>query len=240
MGLIIVGVFTFTQFGTQGAVYQMLNHGISTGGLFILVGMLYERRHTFDLAEYGGIASVMPVYAGFFIWIVMSSVGLPLLNGFVGEFLIMVGAFVAHHAYGVVAAIGVIVGAMYLLRWTRATIWGEITHDANRGLRDIGGREGFVLATVGVLALFMGIAPTVFLSKVQQTVNSELQTLHTTATWVYNDRFQVSGFRFQETGNERFQVSGFRFQGARLMNYGFRFPDSDSSRCDLRVTRIKP
>ncbi len=176
MGFIMVGVFTFSLIGTQGAVYQMLNHGISTGGLFILVGMLYERRHTFELKEYGGIATVMPIYAAFFVWMVMSSVGLPLLNGFVGEFLIMVGTFtaaVAHaHVYAMVAATGVIVGALYLLHWTRSTIWGELANAKNKLLQDVDGRELFVLATLALLTLFMGIASPYFLNKTEATVKA--------------------------------------------------------------------
>src|SRR6185312_9027256 len=173
MGFIIVAVFTFSQIGTQGAIYQMLNHGVSTGGLFILVGMLYERRHTFDLKEYGGMATVMPVYAGFFVLIVMSSVGLPLLNGFVGEFLIMVGTFtsaVAHaHVYAIIAASGVIWGALYLLHWTRNTIWGELANAKNKVLKDLDGREKLVLTTIGLLALFMGLASPYFLNKTAAT-----------------------------------------------------------------------
>jgi NADH-quinone oxidoreductase subunit M len=179
MGFIMVGVFTFSLIGTQGAIYQMLNHGVSTGGLFILVGMLYERRHTFDLSEYGGIAKVMPIYAGFFIWIVMSSVGLPLLNGFVGEFMIMLGTFtatVAHaHVYGMVAAVGVIVGAMYLLHWTRHTIWGELANARNKVLQDLDRREIFVLTTIALLTLFMGVASPYFLNKTSATTAQVVQ-----------------------------------------------------------------
>ncbi|MGH9477807.1 MAG: complex I subunit 4 family protein, partial [Terriglobales bacterium] len=178
MGFIMVGVFTFSLIGTQGAVYQMLNHGVSTGGLFILVGMLYERRHTFELSEYGGIAKVMPLFAGFFIWMVMSSVGLPLLNGFVGEFMIMLGTFtaaVAHaHIYGIVAAVGVIVGAMYLLHWTRTTVWGELTNARNKVLQDLDKREIFVLTTLAALTLFMGVASPFFLNKTAATTQAHL------------------------------------------------------------------
>ena len=174
MGLIIVGVFTFTAIGTQGAIFQMLNHGISTAGLFILVGLLYERRHTFDLSEYGGIATAMPIYAGFFVLMVMSSVGLPPLNGFVGEFLLMLGAFLARHSYGIVAAIGVIVSAMYLLKWTRDTLWGEIRHTANQALADLDFREGFVLAVLGVMVLVMGLGSPFFLKKMSTSTRENL------------------------------------------------------------------
>jgi NADH-quinone oxidoreductase subunit M len=171
MGFIIVGIFTFSLIGTQGAIYQMLNHGVSTGGLFILVGMLYERRHTFELSEYGGIATVMPVYAAFFIWIVMSSVGLPLLNGFVGEFLITLGTFtaaVAHaRLYAILAISGVIWSALYLLHWTRKTVWGELANAKNKMLGDLDGRELAVLTCIALLTLAMGLASPYFLNKTQ-------------------------------------------------------------------------
>ncbi len=162
MGFIVLGIFSFTLLGTQGALNQMLNHGISTGGLFILVGMLYERRHTFELAEYGGLATQMPIYAAFFVVIVMSSAGLPMLNGFVGEFLIMLGAYTARHAFGAIAATGVILSAMYLLRMTKATLWGENSNPANATLADADTRERFVLAGIVLLALYMGVQSTVF------------------------------------------------------------------------------
>ncbi len=173
MGFIIIAIFTFSQIGTQGAIYQMLNHGVSTGGLFVLVGMLYERRHTFDMKEYGGMATVMPIYAGFFVLIVMSSVGLPLLNGFVGEFLIMVGTFtsaVAHaHVYAIIAATGVIWAALYLLHWTRNTIWGELSNAKNKVLKELDRREILVLSSIGALTLFMGLASPWFLNKTAAT-----------------------------------------------------------------------
>ncbi len=174
MGLIIVGVFTFTAIGVQGAVYQMLNHGIITGGLFILIGILYEQRHTAELSEYGGVAKAMPWFAGFFVLLVMASVGLPLLSGFVGEFLIMLGAFLAHHAFGVIAAAAIIVSALYLMKWTQATLWGEVTRPANQTLRDLDGRERFIFAILGVLVFFMGLFSPLFLHKVQASVTAEL------------------------------------------------------------------
>ncbi len=182
MGFIIVGVFTFTSIGMQGSVYQMLNHGVSTAGLFILVGMLYERRHTFELSEYGGIASAMPVYAGFFVLLVMSSAGLPLLNGFVGEFLISLGAFLGRHVIGSIAISGVIVSAIYLLHWTRATIWGDLKNPKNLHLADLNGRERLVLGTLGVLALAMGIASPVFLNKISPTADAVMRPFQAPAS----------------------------------------------------------
>ncbi|MGH9490330.1 MAG: complex I subunit 4 family protein, partial [Terriglobales bacterium] len=170
MSLIIIGVFTFTALGTQGAVYQMLNHGIITGGLFILIGILYEQRHTADLAEFGGLAKAMPWFAGFFVLLMLASVGLPMLSGFVGEFLIMLGAFLAHHVFGIIAAAAIIVSALYLLKWTRATLFGEITHSANATLRDLDARERFIFAVIAVLVIFMGLFSPLFLRKVQASV----------------------------------------------------------------------
>src|SRR5207237_9456594 len=106
LGFVVLGIFSFTQAGVDGAVYQMLNHGVSTGALFMLVGILYERRHTFDIAEFGGLATPMPIYATFFLFITLSSIGLPLMNGFVGEFLVLSGSFQANDWYGVIAASG--------------------------------------------------------------------------------------------------------------------------------------
>ncbi len=115
LGFVVLGIFSFTQIGVDGAVYQMLSHGVSTGALFMLLGMIYDRRHTYDISEYGGLATPMPVYATFFAFIMLSSVGLPLLNGFVGEFLVLSGAFQAKQLYGILAATGVIWSACYLL-----------------------------------------------------------------------------------------------------------------------------
>src|SRR5690242_15456110 len=157
LGFVVLGIFTFTQAGTDGAVYQMLNHGISTGALFMLAGMLYERKHTYELNAYGGLATPMPIYATFFLIAVLSSVGLPLLNGFVGEFLVLSGAFQAKAIYGILGASGVIWGACYLLWMYQKVFYGEIHHEENRHLRDIDGREQISLWPVAVMAIVMGV-----------------------------------------------------------------------------------
>ena len=157
LGFVVLGIFTFTQAGTDGAVYQMLNHGVSTGALFMLAGMLYERKHTYDFREYGGLATPMPVYATFFLIAVLSSVGLPLLNGFVGEFLVLSGAFQANWIYGVLGASGVIWAACYLLWMYQKVFYGPIHHEKNKALSDIDGRERISLWPVAVMALVMGV-----------------------------------------------------------------------------------
>src|SRR5690348_7507163 len=128
LGFVVLGIFSFTQAGIDGAVYQMLNHGVSTGALFMLAGILYERRHTYEIAQYGGLATPMPVYATYFIWITLSSVGLPLMNGFVGEFLVLSGSFQAKAIYGIFAATGVIWSACYLLWLVKRTFYGEVNN----------------------------------------------------------------------------------------------------------------
>ncbi|HLY99511.1 MAG TPA: NADH-quinone oxidoreductase subunit M [Candidatus Angelobacter sp.] len=158
LGFVVLGIFTFTQAGTDGAVYQMLNHGVSTGALFMLAGMLYERKHTYEFREFGGLATPMPVYATFFLIAVLSSVGLPLMNGFVGEFLVLSGAFQNNMIYGILGTTGVIWGAAYLLWMYQKVFYGPIHHDENRSLQDINAREQISLWPVAVMALIMGVA----------------------------------------------------------------------------------
>jgi NADH-quinone oxidoreductase subunit M len=161
-------------------VYQMLNHGISTGALFLIVGMIYERRHTRDISEFGGLATPMPVLATVFMIITLSSIGLPLLNGFVGEFLILVGTFGAAVAkaklYCALAATGVILGAVYMLWMYQRVIFGEVTRDVNKTLPDLSAREKWVLVPMVVMALWMGIYPQFFLRKMDASVSKLLNS----------------------------------------------------------------
>ena len=128
LGFVVLGIFSFTQVGLDGAIYQMLAHGVSTGALFMLAGILYDRRHTYEISEFGGLATPMPVYATFFLFIMLSSVGLPLLNGFVGEFLVLSGAFQAQAVYGILGATGVIWSACYLLWMYQRVFYGKVKH----------------------------------------------------------------------------------------------------------------
>ena len=170
LGFVVLGIFTFTQIGTDGAVYQMLNHGVSTGALFMLAGMLYERKHTYDFKEYGGLAAPMPVYATFFMIAVLSSVGLPLLNGFVGEFLVLSGSFQDKAIYGILAASGVIWSACYLLWMYQKVFYGPIVHDENKSLHDIDGRERIALWPVAVMALVMGVISPYWMKSIDPAV----------------------------------------------------------------------
>jgi len=175
LGFCVLGIFTFTQMGVDGAVYQMLNHGISTGALFMLLGMLYERRHTYEIKEYGGLATPMPVYATLFLMITLSSVGLPLLNGFVGEFLILSGAFSAWKWYGIIGTTGVIWSAGYLLWLYQRTFYGEIKQPVNALLRDADGRERISLIPMVAMALIMGVASPLWIRMIDPSVQQSLR-----------------------------------------------------------------
>ena len=170
LGFVVLGIFSFTQIGIDGAVYQMLNHGVSTGALFMLLGMIYDRRHTYEITEYGGIATPMPVYATFFAFIMLSSIGLPLLNGFVGEFLILSGAFQARQVYGIIAATGVIWSACYLLWMYQRVFYGHITHPVNSNLTDLDARERVSMWPLAIAALVMGVAPNLWLHFIDPSV----------------------------------------------------------------------
>ncbi len=157
LGFVVLGIFAFHHISMQGAVFQMLAHGVSTGALFLLVGMLYDRRHTFEISEFGGLATPMPKLAAFFLFVSLSSLGLPLLNGFVGEFLILLGTYQRHWGWAVWAALGVILSACYLLWSYQRVFFGDITREKNRSLVDVSARENWVLAIMAVVILWMGV-----------------------------------------------------------------------------------
>ncbi len=176
LGFVVLGIFAFTDKSMQGALYQMLNHGVSTGALFLCVGMIYERRHTREIAEFGGIATRMPNYSTLFMVVTLSSLGLPLLNGFIGEFLILLGTFTSDvpHAvtFAVLGATGVILSAVYLLWMMQRVLFGEITRKQNEELTDLNFREEVALVPLAIMALIMGLVPMVFLRPTQATINA--------------------------------------------------------------------
>ena len=170
LGFVVLGIFSFNQIGVDGAVYQMLSHGVSTGALFMLLGMIYDRRHTYEISDYGGLATPMPVYATFFAFIMLSSIGLPLLNGFIGEFLVLSGAFQARQVYGIVAATGVIWSACYLLWMYQRLFYGPVTNPANKNLTDLDARERVSMWPLAIAALVMGVAPNLWLHFIDPSV----------------------------------------------------------------------
>ena len=180
LGFVVLGIFSFTEQGMQGAIYQMLNHGISTGALFIIVGMIYERRHTKLISEFGGLGRVMPVYSSLFAVVMLSSIALPMLNGFVGEFLVLIGTFTSSqlaHArlFATLASLGMILSAVYMLWMYQRVIFGEVRNPENLKLADLNGREKLVLAPAIVLIFAMGIYPSVFLSQSAPAVRETLE-----------------------------------------------------------------
>jgi len=177
LGFVMLGLFAFNAQGISGGILQMVNHGLSTGALFLLVGMLYERRHTRLIADFGGVAKVMPIYAAFFLIVMFSSVGLPGLNGFVGEFLILVGAFQANVWYAAVAATGVVFSAIYLLWMYQRVMNGPITHDENKALNDLSPREIALLVALVVFIVWIGVYPRTFLDPIMPSVSTLLSVI---------------------------------------------------------------
>ena len=174
LGFVVLGIFSFTQSGLNGAMFVMLAHGVSTGGLFMLAGVLHERRHTYEISEFGGLASPMPVYAASYLFIVLASVGLPLLNGFVGEFLVLSGAFQTKPIYGILAATGVIWSACYLLWMFQRVFYGKVTHTINSSIADMLAFEKAAIWPCAIAALVMGIAPIMWLSAIDPAVQTAL------------------------------------------------------------------
>jgi NADH-quinone oxidoreductase subunit M len=176
LGFVMLGVAAMTTTALVGAVYQMLNHGVSTGALFLLVGMLYDRRHTFLIDEFGGLKAVMPWFSAVFLLVCLSSIAVPGFNGFVGEFLILLGSWNAPYAPGhalvAVASVGVVLAAAYILWMVQRVLYGEVTRPANAGLRDLTAREALVVAPLVVLALFMGIASPYFTRTIEPAADA--------------------------------------------------------------------
>jgi NADH-quinone oxidoreductase subunit M len=178
LGFVMLGIFALNPQGVEGAIYQMLNHGVSTGGLFLLVGMLYMRRHTREISEFGGLWHRVPVYAGIFMLVMLSSIGLPGLNGFVGEFLIMLGGFIRLRLAVVIAVVGVILEALYMLWTYERVMFGPITKAINEKLADLTVREISVMVPIIALMFFMGLYPRPLISRMEPSVNLMLARIH--------------------------------------------------------------
>ncbi|MDN3512902.1 MAG: NADH-quinone oxidoreductase subunit M [Candidatus Brocadia sp.] len=182
LGFVMLGIFAFNVQGIEGGIIQMINHGLSTGALFLIVGMLYDRRHTRMIADFGGLTRQMPVFATFFMIVTLSSIGLPGLNGFVGEFLILVGTFKARILYASIATSGIILAAVYMLWMFQRVMFHEITHEENKTLPDINKREFAILIPVVIMIFWIGIYPNSFLKKMDTSVNHLLKQMGGTAS----------------------------------------------------------
>jgi NADH-quinone oxidoreductase subunit M len=171
LGFVMLGMFALNPMGVTGSVLQMINHGLSTGALFLLVGIIYERRHNRMIAQYGGLAKQMPVYATFFLIATLSSIGLPTLNGFVGEFTILIGAANRNIWWGVIAATGIVLGAAYMLWLYQRVFWGPLDNPANKGLKDLNTREVLTLVPIVVVMFWIGLYPAPFFRFLEKPVN---------------------------------------------------------------------
>ncbi len=170
LGLVVLGIFVLNIQGIEGGIYLMISHGLSTGALFLIVGMVYERRHTKLIKEFGGISKVMPLLAAFFMISMLSSIGLPSLNGFIGEFLVLLGAFRMNYIYSILGATGIVLGAIYMLWAYQRVMFGELDKPENKLLLDINLREIMVLLPLAVMMFVMGVYPKPFLSRMEPAV----------------------------------------------------------------------
>jgi len=170
MGFIILGLAAGTQASTQGAILQMVNHGITTGALFLLVGMIYERTYSREISDFGGIAKLMPIYTGIFLLVTLGSIGLPGLNGFVGEFLILAGSWSRFPAAVAVAGVGIILGAVYMLWMVQRVFWGPTDSPVVQKMTDITFREFMVVVPLLVLIVWIGVQPGAFLNPMEAAV----------------------------------------------------------------------
>lgn len=175
MGMIMLGIFVLNPNGLNGAILQMVNHGISTGALFLIVGVVYERTHSRLISEYGGLSQVMPGFAAVFLIMTMSSIGLPMLNGFIGEFLILRGIFEVNRVWAALAASGIVLGAGYMLWLYQRTMFGSITHEKNKLIPDLYAREWLYFVPLIVLAFWIGIYPKPFISYFEKPVATIVQ-----------------------------------------------------------------
>ena len=175
LGFVVLGIFTFTQPGLDGAVYQMLNHGVSTGALFLIVGILYERRHSLEISDYGGVATVAPWLSIMFLVTTLASIGLPLLNNFVGEFLVLQGAAIAHFPWAVWASLGVILSACYMLWMYQRVFYGEASHHVADHVPDLNAREWAAILPLIVMMVWMGVYSQTFLPSVTKNTARVLE-----------------------------------------------------------------
>jgi NADH-quinone oxidoreductase subunit M len=182
LGFVMLGIFTLTPQGVVGGILQMVSHGLSTGALFLLVGMIYERRHTRMIADFGGLWAVIPSFSAVFLVAVLSSVGLPGLNGFVGEFLILVGAFRVDWRLAALATTGIIFAAVYLLWMYQRVIFGEVTHAENRTLSDLSPREWALIVPVLLFIVWIGVYPAAFTGKVEASVDALITQVQSKAS----------------------------------------------------------
>jgi len=215
MAMVMLGMFALNPVGIMGSIVQQLNHGISTGALFLLVGNVYERRHTRAIAEYGGLSKVMPVYATVFLIMTMSSIGLPALNGFIGELLILQGVFVANKIWAAFAASGVVLGAAYMLWLYQRTMFGKIENPKNEHLQDLNFREFATFVPLLILAVWIGLYPKPFIDRLQTSVDRVVMRIDPEYRAARGSTFPVPGTGLVSQVNQEPGTRNPEPQGAR-------------------------
>jgi NADH-quinone oxidoreductase subunit M len=218
LGFVVLGLAAMNIQGVQGSVLQMLNHGVSTGGLFMIVGMLSDRRHTRLISEYGGLKAVMPRFVAAFLVITLASIALPLTNGFIGEFLILIGAWKWNNMLAAFAAIGVILSAVYMLWMFQRVNYGPVTNEKNNRLPDLTTREWALMVPTVAMCLFMGVFPNVFLRPMEASVNKVLDRVHSSRQAAVVDDEPAS----QQTADRGPRAAD---PGPRTPDPGLRTPD---------------
>jgi NADH-quinone oxidoreductase subunit M len=201
MGFIVLGTFAFTTQSLSGSVIQMINHGVSTGALFLLVGMIYERRHTRTIAELNGIQKVAPIFAAGFMVVMLSSIGVPGLNGFVGEFLILTGSFLTARWWTVVAAVGVILAALYLL-WAYQRVFHGEPDEENQHFAELKVKEALVLLPFLGLIVFMGVYPKPVLDRIEPSIDALITRVEDNTDFVEPEPTIRVGVHEDEQGDE--------------------------------------
>ncbi|UCE24065.1 MAG: NADH-quinone oxidoreductase subunit M [Candidatus Zixiibacteriota bacterium] len=191
MGFVMLGMFALNMQGLEGSIIQMINHGISTGALFLLVGMIYERRHTRLIEDFGGLAKVMPTFAAFFMIITLSSIGLPFTNGFIGEFLILLGAFKKNSIYGIIGATGVIFAACYMLWMYQRVFFGKVTSQENKKLLDLDWREKIILIPLVGLVFWIGVYPKPLFERIEPAVKQVITQVGRATTVEVDENYQI-------------------------------------------------
>jgi len=200
LGFIVLGTFALTSGGLVGGLVQNINHGITTGALFLLVGMIYDRRHTKKIADFGGLAQVMPIFAGLFLFTTFASIGLPGLNGFIGEFMVLIGSFPSLPIYTIIAASGVVLAAIYLLWAYERAFTGVPDKPENQALLDLNLREKLVLAPLVILMLLLGLYPKVLLDRVQPSAEAILDRIEATTNYVVPEPGRLEHVLLMEEG----------------------------------------
>ncbi|HSF87452.1 MAG TPA: NADH-quinone oxidoreductase subunit M [Acidimicrobiia bacterium] len=202
LGFIVLGTFALTMQGLQGGVIQMVNHGLTTGALFLLVGMLYDRRHTREISDYGGIAKVMPIFAGVFLFSAFASAGLPGLNGFIGEFMVLLGGYLSFPVHSIIAASGVVLAAIYLLWAYERVFTGPVTKAENEKLFDLNLREIAIVAPLVVLIIYLGVNPKPALDRIEPSVEAILERIETNTDYDVPDFGYTAELPVEAAGEE--------------------------------------